>query len=157
MQPETAIYSGKIYIPNLSEENELEDIEITVTIDKSNDESEKLKEFMYNVGRNEIRNMLGIYITEFKEEYSKNLILPKKEINISNENCRVSNLSFGTHESINKPSELSLGCKLDVRNLSIEEEFQCSANDLYNVLTKPSMVSAFTRAPAKVDPSRGGE
>lgn len=112
---------------------------------------------MYNVGRNEIRNKLGIYITEFKEEYSKNLILPKKENNISNEQCRVSNLSFGAHESANKQSELSLGCKLDVRNLSIEEEFQCSANDLYNVLTKPSMVSAFTRAPAKVDPSRGGE
>lgn len=158
VKPESTVYAGKISIPNLSEENELDDIEITITIDKSNDESEKLKEFMYNIGRIKIRNMLGVYVTQLKEEYSKNLILPKKEDNVPNMHCNAPNISPGLHESRKTShSESSLGCKLDVLTLLIEEEFHCSANDLYNALTKQSMVTAFTRAPAKVDPVRGGE
>lgn len=72
------IYNGKITVPNLSEENDLDDIEITITIDESNANSEKLKLFMYNIGRDKIRKQLGKYIKELKEEYSKGLILPKK-------------------------------------------------------------------------------
>lgn len=156
-------HKGKISIPNLSEENELHDIEITVTIDESNDESEKLKQFMYNFGRDKIRQTLGLYIKELKEEYSKNLILPKKNDDTSmKKDCKidekVNHQRFVKSPSCKIASSNSFfGCKLDVRMLTIEEEFQCSANDLYNALTKASMVTLFTRAPAKVEANRGGE
>lgn len=153
-------YTGKISIPNLSEENELKDIEITVTIDESNDVSENLKLFMYNVGRDKIRELLGVYITELKEEYSKNLILPKKD-EVGTIKCE-KDVRLKQLNSLEQPKcEItpvpSLGCKLDVRTISIEEEFQCCANDLYNVLTKESMVTAFTKTSAKIDANRGGE
>lgn len=73
------IFKGKATIPNLSEENELDDIEITITADESGDESERLKQFMYNVGRSKIRAQLGVYLRELREEFSKGLILPKKD------------------------------------------------------------------------------
>jgi Activator of Hsp90 ATPase, N-terminal len=69
---------GKINIPNLSEENDLDEIDITVTVDESNDTSEVLKQFMYKLGRAKIREQVGKYITSLKNEYAKNLILPKK-------------------------------------------------------------------------------
>lgn len=151
---------GKISIPNLSEENELNDIEITIMIDESNETSENLKQFMYNVGRNKIRELLGVYIKELKEEYSKNLILPKKNENgpaIKNVNA-VINSQFNAKEQTTEISSVpSFGCKLDVRTISIEEDFQCSANDLYNVLTKSSMVAAFTKSYANVDAIPGGQ
>lgn len=50
-----------------------------------------------------------------------------------------------------------VGYKLDVKTIQFSETFQCQANDLYDALTKPDLVSAFTRSEAKVDPSRGGE
>ncbi|XP_046810012.1 activator of 90 kDa heat shock protein ATPase homolog 2 [Lucilia cuprina] len=157
LKPNSTSHTGKISIPNLSEENELSDIEITITIDESNDTSENLKQFMYNVGREKIRQILGVYITELKEEYSKNLILPKKDSTKTIECKKI----VKPHATDLPKSEVnpvsSLGCKLDVCTISIEEEFQCCANDLYNVLTKDSMVSAFTRAPAKVDANRGGQ
>lgn len=71
--------NGKITIPNLSEENELDEIDIQVTVDDSNDKSEVLKQFMYNIGRTKIREKLGMYITSLKNDYAKNLILPKKD------------------------------------------------------------------------------
>uniref|UniRef100_A0A1L8EIL1 Putative activator of 90 kDa heat shock protein atpase log 1 n=1 Tax=Haematobia irritans TaxID=7368 RepID=A0A1L8EIL1_HAEIR len=155
------IHKGKINIPNLSEENELCDLEVTITIDESNDFSEALKLFMYNYGREKIRQLLGIYIKELKEEYSKNLILPNKNSEtpatpIVKTNTKVSNnCKYDSNSKVVAPT--SLGCKLDVRTLCIEEEFQCTANDLYNVLTKPDMVTSFTRTPAKVEAIRGGE
>ena len=71
-------YKGKITIPNLSEENDLDEIDITITVDESNDKSEILKQFMYNIGRVKIREQIGKYITSLKNDYAKNLILPKK-------------------------------------------------------------------------------
>jgi len=161
-------HKGKLTIPNLSEENDLADVEITVTIDESNDESETLKQFMYNVGRDRVRQQLGAYIRELKEEYSKNLILPKKGDEgagnpVANakdaNNVRNAAQKAASNTSVVAPkaNNSSVGCKLDVRTLSLTEEFHCSANDLYNALTKPEMVTAFTRAPAKVDAVRGGE
>lgn len=70
---------GTITIPNLSEENDLDDIEITISIDESNDCSEKIKTFMYNIGRDKIRSLLEIYLKELKQEFSKGMILPKKD------------------------------------------------------------------------------
>jgi activator of HSP90 ATPase len=66
-------------IPNLSEENDLDEIDITITVDESNDKSEILKQFMYNIGRVKIREQVGKYITSLKNDYAKNLILPKKD------------------------------------------------------------------------------
>lgn len=171
----TLSHKGKLTIPNLSEENDLEDVEITVTIDESNDESETLKQFMYNVGRDRIRQQLGTYIKELKEEYSRNLILPKKGAEGSESSSSSTNIKDAANNAKNAvqkaasaaaasaskltstSSSSSIGCKLDVRTLSMSEEFHCSANDIYNALTKPDMVTAFTRAPAKVDAVRGGE
>jgi activator of HSP90 ATPase len=70
---------GKITIPNLSEENSIDEIDITVTVDESNSKSDVLKQFMYNIGRDKIRSQLDKYITSLKTDYAKNLILPKKD------------------------------------------------------------------------------
>lgn len=71
--------NGKITIPNLSEENDLDEIDITITVDESNEQSEVLKQFMYTVGRGKIREQIGKYITSLKNDYARNLILPKKD------------------------------------------------------------------------------
>lgn len=157
-------HEGKITIPNLSEENDLAEIEISVTIEESNEESEALKVFMYNIGREKIRHQLGIYVKELKEEFSKGLILPKKgEENsdaLNKDEIKKSSKAFNNsiHQD-GKTNDCSkqVGCKLNVRTLTMQEEFHCRANDLYNVLTKAEMLTAFTRSPAKVDASRGGE
>lgn len=70
---------GKVTIPNLSEENDLDDIDITITVNSSNSDSERLKEFMYINARGKIRDLLGVYIKDLKEEFAKGLILPRKD------------------------------------------------------------------------------
>lgn len=163
-------HKGKITIPNLSEENDIDEVEVTITIDESNDESEMLKQFMYNIGRDKIKQQLALYIKELKEEYSKNLILPKKGEEIqqtaktptanektNNHAAKAAKAALNSYASDTNRNNNGLGCKLDVRTLTMTEEFQCSPNDIYNALTKVDMLTAFTRGPVKAEAVRGGE
>lgn len=163
-------YTGKAHIPNLSEEYNVNEIEVTITIDDSNNEdANRLKQFMYNVGRDVIKNQLGTYIKELKEEYSKGLILPRKGgENVTSPKSEGQPKRSAFNTSNTSPDALSaskksgdsnatVGYKLDVKTLTMSEDFQCSACDLYNALTMPEMVTAFTRGEAKIDPVRGGE
>lgn len=159
-----SIHKGNVSIPNLSEENDLDDIEITITVEESNSESEQLKLFMYNVGREKIRQQLGTYIKELKEEYSKGLILPKKESNQKVKPDGVATITSGFNKKIEIDKILStaepdakLGYKLDLTTLKIKVNFQCRSNELYDALTKPEMVTAFTRGPVRLEPTKGGE
>ncbi|CAD7012380.1 activator of 90 kDa heat shock protein ATPase homolog 1 [Ceratitis capitata] len=160
-------HKGKITIPNLSEENDIDEIEITISIDESNDESETLKEFMYNVGRDVVRKKLALYIKELKEEYSKNLILPLKgEVNAdgspkvkqpaSSAATETNLLNSINAVKVSDSPKSDVGCKLDVKSLTMTVEFNCTANDLYNTLTRDNMIALFSGAPAKVDATRGG-
>lgn len=161
-------FEGKVTVPNLSEENDLDEVEITITADESSDESERLKQFMYNIGRPQIRTQIGVYLRELREEFSKGLILPKKD-DPKVKPDGVSNITSGFNKKVNlqpisstpgtatNANGQSIGCKLDVKTLTLSETFQCRAKDLYDVLTKAELVTVFTRSPAKLDASRGGE
>lgn len=161
-------YTGKVTIPNLSEENDLDEVEITITADDSSDESDRLKQFMYNVGRSQIRTQIGVYLHELREEFSKGLILPKKD-DPKVKKDGVSNITSGFNKNFNltsvntsagadnSKSPPSIGYKLDVKTITFSETFQCRASDLYDTLTKQELVTVFTRNQAKVDASRGGE
>ncbi|XP_055386833.1 activator of 90 kDa heat shock protein ATPase homolog 1 [Condylostylus longicornis] len=162
------VHKGKASIPNLSEENDLDEIEITISVNESNQESEQLKVFMYNVGRQKIRDQIGVYLKELKQEYSKGLILPKKEdgkvvkpdsVNTitSGFNKKIDINKFKSGSDIIRNDNNNFGCKIDCKTLNLKVDFQCRSNDIYNVLTRPEMVSAFTRSEVKLNPSKGGE
>ena len=51
----------------------------------------------------------------------------------------------------------SSGLRIPTRKLSGEEEFQCTAEDLYLALTEIERVEAFTQAVAHVDACKGGQ
>lgn len=159
---------GQLKIPNLSEENDLDEVQVEVSVQETDDLSMTLKQFMYNVGRGKIRKQLGVYLTELKEEFSKGLILPKKgeegKTSSTQQNTALNNLSTKFNNKINlealnnsTPKPAAVGCKLDVTNLDMTVEFNCQARELYDALTRPEMVTAFSRSLAKVDPIKGGE
>lgn len=71
---------GKIDIPNLSEEHEdLEDVDLEVSLTTKGPESDLLKEMLRKgTGAKKIRETLAAYVTALKTEFATGLILPKK-------------------------------------------------------------------------------
>ncbi|XP_058058153.1 activator of 90 kDa heat shock protein ATPase homolog 1 isoform X1 [Anopheles bellator] len=162
--------TGKVTIPNLSEENDVDEVELTVSVDTSNTASEKLKLFMYNIGRDMLRKQLDTYIRDLKADFAKGLILPKKDeangtetVTVKKDKETVFASGFNRKkidlDTVNSSdtSPKSVGCKMDVKTLSTVEKFQCRANELYDALTRADMVTAFTRGYVKQDLFKGGD
>lgn len=157
--------TGKVEVPNLSEENDMDEVELTVSIDSSNNASEKLKVFMYNVGRDKIRKQLETYVKQLRQDFAKGLILPKKgedggapTVKPDKETVFASGFNKQKIELqtvISEPKQV--GCKLDVKTLDVVERFQCRANEIYDALTHTDMVTAFTRGHVKLELFKGGE
>ncbi|XP_076655305.1 activator of 90 kDa heat shock protein ATPase homolog 1 [Halictus rubicundus] len=151
---------GKINIPNLSEENDITEVDIEITLKDSTNEGEVIKHFLHTKGKDAIREKLRNYVSALKEEFAAGMILPKKD----NVKENISNLTSGfnakmqmnsTVASSNK-KETVLGTKILTTTIKQQQKFQCRAEEFYNVFTTIEMVQAFTKGPVKLEPKKGG-
>lgn len=124
----------------------------------SDEEGDILKDIMLKVGKDVVRQQLSKYISSLKEEFSKGMILPKKD---EVKPDAVKNLSSGFNKKINMTpivrENKQIGLKLDVTTINVTQQFQCKSQEFYDALTRIEMVTAFTRAQVKMDASKGGK
>ncbi|XP_026471549.1 activator of 90 kDa heat shock protein ATPase homolog 1 [Ctenocephalides felis] len=149
---------GKVKIPNLSEENDVSEVDISISVKSTGSDADKLKTFMYNVGREEIRNKLGLYVSSLKEEFSKGMILPRKDDPKIKPDA-VSSITSGFNKKIDMvpiESNKSSPCTIDVTTINLKHKFQCKAQEFYDAMTRIEMVTAFTRGAVQLDASKGG-
>ncbi|CAG9822543.1 unnamed protein product [Phaedon cochleariae] len=151
-------FSGKIKIPNLSEENDVSELDIQISVKDEDEEGLQLKKIMFSSGKDLVRSQLSKYISSLKEEFSKGMILPKKD---EVKPDSVKTLTSGFNRKINMEPIVShdvkqTGLKLDTSTIKQTHKFQCTAQEFYDALTRIEMVTAFTRSHVKLDPVKGG-
>lgn len=100
-----------------------------------------------------------MYVSGLREEFSKGMILPKKD-EVKPDNIKV--LSSGFNKKINmtpvkSETNKEIGLKLDTSTIKITQKFQCKAHEFYDAMTRIEMVTAFTRSAVKLDPVKGGK
>jgi len=148
--------TGKIEIPNLSEEHDdMEDVDIEVSITGSSAEAIALKEMLRKGdGAKNIRGVLEQYVTALKNEYSTDLIKPKKGQDAPVTNNKVIINNGGLQKQVTKNEDnmksLDLGCKLELTEININEEMKCTGMELFNALTRKDMIQIFTNCEAKM-------
>ncbi|CAH1793289.1 unnamed protein product [Owenia fusiformis] len=150
-------FKGTMEIPNLSDENDPEDLDIQITTKSKNDDAYKLKEILRVNGTEKIQQQLGQYIKKLKEEYSQGMILPTakdgevvKPVNkTTNKNTVSQKASTSSILSKVDVGQLDIGVKIRTKTLKLKEEFKCQAVDLYRALTERERVQAFTRGPVE--------
>jgi len=159
--------TGKIDIPNLSEEHDdMNDVDVDVSLTTKGTEATMLKEMLRKgEGSKQIRGLLGSYVSQLKNEYSSGLILPKKgsqegqngtinetgktKINTANgNNCSKETVSGMKNLEIGKG-----GVKLDLAEINLEERMKCTGQELFNALTQRDMIQIFTGTEAKMKES----
>nr|CAG4641032.1 EOG090X09QT [Eulimnadia texana] len=157
----TKVIEGSIHIPNLSEENSPEEIDIDVSVSSSSDNGDKLKQMLRTTGAKVIRQQLAKYIKSLREDFTQGMILPSK----TQEEQRKNNINNGTDKSrlaentssANRDMQrLNLGSRIETKTLTASEIFKCPAVELYNALTLPELVQAFTNGPVNLEVTKGG-
>ena len=78
--------TGQINIPNLSDENDIDEIDVNVTVTQDDYKAEpeiaqKLKDMIRKVGIKPIRDRCEKYVAMLKTEFSGGVILPTKNTN----------------------------------------------------------------------------
>jgi len=150
--------TGKIDIPNLSEEHDdMDDVDIDISLTTKGVESDALKEMLRKGdGAKNIRGVLSNYVSALKNEYSTDLIKPKKG---DAENAKAASQTVTktiTAQAAHKNNETSLqkldigGTKVELSEISIEEKMKCTGQELFNALTRKDMIQIFTGGEAKM-------
>lgn len=154
---------GKVNVPNLSEENDINELDISFSLKENYEDANVIKSFLRQVGCDKVREKLEIYIKELKEEFSKGLILPKKE-DVNSASDQINNLSTKFDKNvavqnsvIEKTSSAPTALKFSTKTLTMNHSFQCTGSELYDALTKVELVTAFTCGPVKLHLKEGGK
>jgi len=147
------VVKGKVEIPNLSEENDLHEIVIDVSLVEPTSGSvpEKLKTMMRNKGTEVIQDKISNYLTSLRSDFSQGLILPTKGANMNVTSVK-GKTELNKTSSYHPPKQeaKSSGVKIVTKQLTMQEEFKCTAYELYRVFTVQDMVQAFSQGPAEI-------
>lgn len=153
-------YKGTVEVPNLSDENDMDDLDISVSLNKDEPET-TLMSLMKSKGVDKIREALGSYVGFLKTEFTQGMILPTangvaKLQSSSQSKAKMDKTQISSSSSSSAPP-VNAGVKIPTCKFSLRETFLTSPADLYRVFLNQEMVQAFTHAPATVDGEKGGK
>ncbi|GLD72036.1 BTB/POZ domain-containing protein 6-B-like protein [Lates japonicus] len=156
-------YRGTIEVSNLSDENDLDDLDISVSLCKDQPDT-PLLDLMRRTGVPEVRRILGEYVHQLKSEFSQGMILPtangpklpapepSKKNQIKTSKTQISS----TPRCSSSPAPCPTGVRIPTCSFNLTETFQTSADELYWTFVNQEFVQVFTRSAAVVDGCRGG-
>ncbi|XP_071535028.1 activator of 90 kDa heat shock protein ATPase homolog 1 isoform X2 [Panulirus ornatus] len=134
---------GSIEIPNLSEENDPEEIEVSVLVSSGGSAGDKVKEFLRKKGILDIQGKIREYIDTLKKEYALDLIKPTKGQAVTKQSkthittVQTDN-SFNANviNTTNNIEKMELGCRIHTCKINLNQTFKCTADELYRALTQ---------------------
>ncbi|XP_009317906.1 PREDICTED: activator of 90 kDa heat shock protein ATPase homolog 2 [Pygoscelis adeliae] len=148
-------HKGSVEIPNLSEENEVDDTEINVS--KKKGEGDVLKDLMRTEGTAKVREALRGYLKALKTEFTLGMILPTKAT-VGQELAAERKLSGNAVQGSVSPQSLAtVGVKIPTVQILLREIFNSPADELYSVFTTQELVQKFSKCPAVIEAEKGGK
>ncbi|NXU65159.1 AHSA2 ATPase, partial [Horornis vulcanius] len=134
-------HKGSVEIPNLSEENEVDDTEINVS--KKKGEGDVLKDLMRTEGTTKVREALRDYLKALKTEFTLGMILPTKAP-VGQELATERKPSGSTLQDSVTPQSLDMvGVKIPTVRIHMREVFNSPADELYSIFTKREVSDTF--------------
>ncbi|NXU40491.1 AHSA2 ATPase, partial [Drymodes brunneopygia] len=148
-------HKGSVEIPNLSEENEVDDTEINVS--KKKGEGDVLKDLMRTEGTTKVREALRDYLKALKTEFTLGMILPTKA-SVGQEVASERKPSGSSVQDSVTPQSLDMvGVKIPTVRIHMREVFNSPADELYSLFTKKDLVQKFSKCPAVIEAEKGGK
>ncbi|VDN06110.1 unnamed protein product [Thelazia callipaeda] len=148
-------YKGSVEIPNLSDENEAGEVDITPILSNGGLHEDHIRYLLKNEVAEFLRKQLAVYIRELKEEFSKGLILPtdrpKPQV-VCKGKTTLGQKSIDKKAFQNHVVRFFLETtNIDTKVLSFSESFKVQPDQLWDLLTKIEMVKKWSNSDAVFD------
>ncbi|XP_070782377.1 activator of 90 kDa heat shock protein ATPase homolog 1-like [Enoplosus armatus] len=142
-------YRGTVEVFNLSDENNMDDLDISVSLCKDQPNT-MLLDLMKKSGVQEVRRVLADYVHQLKSEFSQGMILPAADgPKLPQPQTKKNQAQISTQVEFT-------GVRISTCNFNLKETFQTSPDELYRTFINQEFVQAFTRSAAAVDGCHGG-
>ncbi|XP_073349336.1 activator of 90 kDa heat shock protein ATPase homolog 1-like [Pagrus major] len=155
-------FRGTVDVFNLSDENDMDDLDISVSLSKDQPNT-PLLDLMKKRGVQEVRKVLGNYVCQLKSEFSQGMILPTadgpKKPHPDAKKTQIQTTKTQTSPAprcSSGPAPCSSGVRISTCSFNLKETFQTSPDELYRTFINQEFVQVFTRSAAVVDGHRGG-
>lgn len=151
-------YKGYAEVPNFSDENDIDEVEVKVNLSKDEPDT-KLLNLMKIDGEKLIRKALECYVQTLKTEFTQGMILPTANGG-ENEGAPKSVAKVNTQKIVTGvpvSKKVPAGVKIPTCNLSLRDSFLTSPEELYRIFVTQELVQGFTHAPAVLEPDKGGK
>uniref|UniRef100_A0A0M3I8T6 Aha1_N domain-containing protein n=1 Tax=Ascaris lumbricoides TaxID=6252 RepID=A0A0M3I8T6_ASCLU len=162
-------YDGYIEVPNLSDENEADEVDVTLSLETTGPHDAEIRHLFNNEVTAFIRKQMAVYIRELKEEFSKGLILPtdrakpqvitKGKSNIAH--ATVDKKTFQNHVVTSSKKEIATSHTaagdVELKSISLSENFKVQPDRLWEVLTDLELVKKWSNGNAHFDLRPDGE
>jgi len=159
------LISGTFEINGLSDENDVDEVDVEILTADTSDEGYDFKTLVRNVGIIIIRQTLQTYVDELKKDFAKDLIkpmttttntmtttkVPKTE---SKPNGVVAPAKKTASSSSSSSTSAKSSCSSTTR-ISIRDSFRCDADRLFDILTDPKLIAGWTQSPVDFELTRG--
>lgn len=150
--------TGTFTVPNISEENDPDDIEVDVSVKKTTPYARKCKDLMRKQGLKKIQGLYEDFQMKLMSEYSQGMLKQKKGNKADGNAAAASKVSADLAKKMNKHIGVASGSaatKESTSAVSHEEDLECGPDDLYSVFTVRERFSAFTQSNCEVEPVVG--
>uniref|UniRef100_A0A7E4VE68 Aha1_N domain-containing protein n=1 Tax=Panagrellus redivivus TaxID=6233 RepID=A0A7E4VE68_PANRE len=161
---EETVYEGHIEIPNLSDENEADEVDTNLTLSTRGPHEADIRQIVNKEVKELVRKQLTVYIRELKEEFSKGLVLPtgpaKPQVITSGKTTIVDKKAFqnevvGGTSAAKKVEPVSTG-PVEVSSFESVDSFKVPPERLFEILTDDGLIKAWTNGSGKFDAKKGG-
>ncbi|TRY57040.1 hypothetical protein DNTS_023943 [Danionella cerebrum] len=127
-------YKGTVEIPNLSDENDMDDLDICVALCKDQPNT-PLVDLMRRDGVKKIRTALGNYVKHLRTEFTQGMILPTDNaLNKQREEPQAKvNLDKTQIKTPTIGKTTNTGVKISTASFSLKDTFLTSPEELYRV------------------------
>uniref|UniRef100_A0A914PMK5 Activator of Hsp90 ATPase AHSA1-like N-terminal domain-containing protein n=1 Tax=Panagrolaimus davidi TaxID=227884 RepID=A0A914PMK5_9BILA len=157
------VYDGHLEIPNLSDENDASEVDVVMDLTTKGAHESEIRHAGAHEVRDLVRKQLETYIRELKEEFSKGLILPtdkaKPQIITHGKTNIVDKRAFQNEVIAEKKTveaKTVPSGPIEVKSFETHETMKVPPERLYEILTVPQLVQAWSNGPAQMDLKAGG-
>jgi len=149
---------GKFNIPDADDSTVGEDLQVDVSCADSGGSADKVIDAVRKCGRRFVRATMVQFQTELKEKYA---VSNKGATKVTDQSPTSPPPSTEPKQEVKAPApakkETPKSSNSDMGEISAKYEWRAPLSEMWDTLTNPAKVSAFTRSQAQYDVREGGE
>jgi len=141
---------GKVHLPYISEENDDDDFEITVSVEENSQEANRARDIVISKGKSVIKKQIVSFLKEFKEDKGRSILKSNVQSVPKAKESPLKTLEplSNTTQTEKKTSSKEIGGKIPTKTITMKIPFRANPEEVYETFLDCNRVSAFTQSKA---------